>query len=74
MPTGRNHVGAAVLDGDLIVTGGRPGPVNGGQTTVESYDPKQQKWSPLAPLATARSGHAAVVAGGRLVVFGGEEA
>jgi Kelch motif len=27
----------------------------------------------LAPLGTARSGHAAVVAGGRLVVLGGEE-
>ena len=39
MPTGRNHVGAAVLDGDLVVTGGRPGDVNGGLTTVERYDP-----------------------------------
>jgi len=73
MPTGRNHVAAAVLDGEMVVTGGRPGPVHGGQATVESYDPKRGRWSSLPPLATARSGHAAAVAGGRLVVLGGEE-
>ena len=73
MPTGRNHVGAAALDGRLVVTGGRPGPVTGSQTTVESYDPQRRRWRTLAPLSTARSGHAAVVAGGRLVVLGGEE-
>jgi N-acetylneuraminic acid mutarotase len=73
MPTGRNHVGTAALDGSLVVTGGRPGPVTGSQTTVESYDPERRRWRALAPLGTARSGHAAVVAGGRLVVLGGEE-
>ena len=39
MPTGRNHVGAAVFKGGLVVTGGRPGPVHGGLATVERYDP-----------------------------------
>ena len=73
MPTGRNHVGAAALRGDLVVTGGRPGDVNGGMTTVERFDPKRRRWSSLPPLGTARSGHAAVVTRGRLVVFGGEE-
>ncbi len=73
MPTGRNHVGAAVLDGDLVVTGGRPGDVNGGLTTVEAYDRRARRWSTLAPLATARSGHATVTVSGKLVVFGGEE-
>ncbi len=73
MPTGRNHVGAAVLDGEVVVTGGRPGEIHGGQTTVESYDPAKRRWTTLPSLGTARSGHAAVAAAGRLVVFGGEE-
>ena len=75
MPTGRNHVGAAVLAADLVVTGGRPGDVNGGLTasTEGERDPAADRWSSLPPLGTARSGHAAVVTRGRLVVFGGEE-
>jgi N-acetylneuraminic acid mutarotase len=77
MPTGRNHVGAARLKRTMVVTGGRPGDVNGGLTTVESYDPGRDRWSVLPPLATARSGHAAVAVGGlrggRIVVLGGEE-
>ena len=73
MPSGRNHVGYAVLEGELVVTGGRPGPTHGGQATVESYDPKRRRWSGLAPMPTARSGHSATVAAGKLVVFGGEE-
>ncbi len=77
MPTGRNHVGAAIFKGGLVVTGGRPGPVNGGMTTVERYDPVRDRWSALPDLSTARSGHATVTVGGRLggriVVFGGEE-
>jgi N-acetylneuraminic acid mutarotase len=73
MPTGRNHVGGAILAGRLYVTGGRPGPVNGGQTTVESYSIKARRWRTEPPLAVARSGHATVAAAGGLVAFGGEE-
>ena len=73
MPTGRNHIGAAALGDRIFVTGGRPGPVHGGLTTVERYDVRRDRWAPAAPLATARSGHAAVAVRGRLVVFGGEE-
>ena len=73
MPTGRNHVGAAVLRGGLVVTGGRPGPVHGGLATVERYDPRRKRWTSLPDMNTARSGHATVTVGGRIVVFGGEE-
>ena len=73
MPSGRNHVGYALLEGELVVTGGRPGPTHGSQATVESYDPERRRWSELAPMPTARSGHSATVATGKLVVFGGEE-
>ena len=41
---------------------GGPAPVNGGQTTVERYDPAARAGRTLPPLATARSGHAAVAA------------
>ena len=34
---------------------------------------RRDRWSAVASLATARSGHATVAARGRLVVFGGEE-
>ena len=40
---------------------------------VESYEPGRERWTSLPDLTTARSGHAAVASGGRLVVFGGEE-
>lgn len=73
MPSGRNHVGYAVLQGALVVTGGRPGPTHGSQATIESYDPDRRRWSTLAPMPTARSGHSAAVVSGRLVVLGGEE-
>ena len=74
MPTGRNHLAAGVLiDREIIVTGGRPGPIHGNLDTVESYDVKKERWRTLPPLRTARSGHAAVSMGGLVVVFGGEE-
>lgn len=74
MPTGRNHIAAGVLvDREMIVTGGRPGPIHGNLDTVESYDAKRDRWRTLPPLGTARSGHAAVSQGGLLAVFGGEE-
>jgi serine/threonine-protein kinase PknK len=78
MPTGRNHVGATYFKRGLVVTGGRPGPVHGGLTTVEYYQPRTRSWERWPPLGVARSGHAAVAIGraplgGRVVVFGGEE-
>ena len=66
-----------MFKGGLVVTGGRPGPINGGLTTVERYDPRRDRWSKLPDLRTARSGHATLTVGGRrggrIVVFGGEE-
>jgi hypothetical protein len=78
MPTGRNHVGATYFKRGLVVTGGRPGPVHGGLTTVEYYQPQTRSWESWPPLGVARSGHATVAIGraplgGRVVVFGGEE-
>jgi len=38
----------------------------------EAYDPAADRWVPRAPLPTARSGIAAAVLGGRIIVVGGE--
>ena len=42
--------------------------------TVTRYDPVGDAWQAVAPMATGRAGHAAAVHGGRLYVFGGEDA
>ena len=39
---------------------------------TRAYDPATDRWQPGAPLPTARSGIAASVLGGRIVVVGGE--
>ena len=36
------------------------------------YEPATAKWTPRNPLPTARSGHGAVLVGGRIFVMGGE--
>ncbi len=74
LEVGRNHVAGAVSGGTIYAIGGRPGPINGGLRTVESWRPGAERWRRAAPLATARSGAVAVtVNGGDIVVFGGEE-
>jgi N-acetylneuraminic acid mutarotase len=71
LPTPRNHLGAAVLDGKIHVVGGR---VGGDMelTAHEVYDPGTASWSPAPALPTGRSGIAVVALAGRLYVFGGE--
>jgi N-acetylneuraminic acid mutarotase len=71
MPTPRNHLGAAVLDGRIHVVGGRVG--RDMELTVhEIYDPGTASWSAGPALPTGRSGIAVVAFAGRLYVFGGE--
>lgn len=76
LATRRNAAAAAVLDGKLYVIGGRaPGIRATDQTSlasVEVYDPATDTWRAGPDLPAARSGAAAVVAGGRLYVLGGE--
>jgi N-acetylneuraminic acid mutarotase len=71
MPTSRNHLGAAAVDGRIHAVGGR---VDGDMelTTHEIYDPSTDAWSAGPPLPTGRSGIAVVSHGGRIYVFGGE--
>jgi hypothetical protein len=75
-------VAVLLRNGKVLVTGGVTTDV-GGQldaavlfgnplATTELYDPVSKTWSPGAPMATGRVGHAmAVVADGRVLVVGG---
>ena len=75
-PTTINHASAVGLDGLLYVIGGQTNA--GGRrdkaryiAAVHSYDPKTGKWTPRAPMPTARSAMAHEVIDGKLYVAGG---
>ena len=63
----------AALDGRLYAIGGRiDGSYSRNLAVNESYDPAADAWQPRAPLPTARSGIAASVLNGNIIVVGGE--
>ena len=76
MPTGRNHFGAAVVDGRIYAIGGRLGSVFIVRSTntniVEEYDIARNRWQTSAPMPTARSGISVNVYKGLIFVGGGE--
>ncbi|KAK6009475.1 kelch repeat protein [Ostertagia ostertagi] len=55
MSTQRKYLGTAVIDDCLYAVGGRDGS-NCPLSSVEKYDPRNNKWTPLAPMNNARSG------------------
>ena len=57
MSTARKHVGLAAMRGKLYAVGGCD---DQGDTiaTAEAYDPQHDRWEAVAPMASARSGHA----------------
>ena len=70
MPTARQHVGAAVLDGKLYVLGGRDGRSDA-IDVAERYDPRTDRWETLPPLPKAAGGLESVTIGGTVVTIGG---
>ena len=73
VPTARDHLAAAAMDGRLYAVGGRiDGNYSRNLASTEAYDPATGRWEQRAPLPTARSGIAAAVLEGRMFVFGGE--
>jgi N-acetylneuraminic acid mutarotase len=70
MPTPREGMGVAVLNGILYAVGGRASSV-GTVGTVEAYNPRTNTWTTKAPLPTPRAGLAVVAAGDILYAFGG---
>lgn len=69
MPSGREHLGAAYLDGVVYAAAGRMG---GGGDAFEAYDTRTRQWTTLPDLPTPRSGVAMVAFQGQLYVVGGE--
>src|SRR5690606_10166580 len=70
MPTAREHLASAVIDGRIYVVGGRR--VNFNFATLEVYSPETDSWATLPAMPTPRGGIAAAALRGKLYVFGGE--
>ncbi|AXQ30871.1 kelch repeat-containing protein [Solimonas sp. K1W22B-7] len=69
LPTAREHVAGAAVDGRFYAIGGRSGELHG---EVEAYDPRTRQWQARAALPTPRGGGAAGVVNGRIIMVGGE--
>jgi N-acetylneuraminic acid mutarotase len=70
MPTARQEVAVAALDGRVYVIGGL-GPGGEPSALVEAYDPATNRWETRAPLPLPLHHPGAAVAAGRLFVIGG---
>ena len=70
MRFGRNHCGAAFINGKFYVVGGRRRFI--AFDTNEVYDPQTDTWATQAPMPTARAGIGVAAVNGELFVFGGE--
>ncbi len=72
-PLAVHHVAGAALGGRLYLAGGRTDPEASSDAFL-SYDPRSRSWERLPPLpAGPLSSIGAVAAGGRIVVFGGDD-
>ena len=72
LPVGLTHASAAVLDGQVIVVGGRRA-VSGNQTNaILAIDPTTGRVRVAGRLPTPLSDAAVAASGGRIVVAGGE--
>jgi Kelch motif len=69
IPTEREHLGAAALDGMVYAVGGRLGANLG---TAEVFDPAADAWSTVADLPAPRSGIAVVALAAAIHLLGGE--
>ena len=73
IPTRRDHLSAASDGRSVLTVGGRflqPGALS---AALERFDPAAGTWERLPAMPTARGGQGAALAGGRLVVAGGED-
>ena len=73
MPRQRDHFQAVFAGDRLLVTGGRNRDIGKEIADTDAYDVGERRWvTGLAPLPTPRGGFGAVVAGGDMLVIGGE--
>ncbi len=78
MGTPRDNPGSAVLDGRLLVFGGRTRLpdgtlVEGELTTTESFDPATGAWTERAPMPTGRRAMVVAILGDTALLIGGEQ-
>lgn len=76
LPAGRAAAGAAVLDGVLYVAGGYLAVGNDEEVTATAlaYEPRLRRWTPIAPLPSARGRLRLAAVGGYLYAIGGQNA
>jgi N-acetylneuraminic acid mutarotase len=75
MPTARDHLASAVVDGKIYAIGGRQPeepPLFRDLDVNEAYDPSHDRWLLLEALPSSRSGLGADVVDGNVYVIGGE--
>ncbi len=72
LPEPTDHAAGGVIDGRLVVAGGRSGPIGSHRPDTWIYDPDADAWSEGPAMPTGRGGAAGAVLGGSLYVFGGE--
>ena len=70
MPSARQEISTAVLNGRIFVIGGYNSSGNS-TDTVEVFDPTNSQWSSAAPLPIVTNHNAAAVAAGKLYALGG---
>ena len=73
MPTARHHISSTIVDGAILVVGGRVTEVPSNLDTNEKYYPKNNSWVELSPMPTKRSGVASVTIDRNVYVMGGEK-
>jgi N-acetylneuraminic acid mutarotase len=73
LPTGRAATSAAGLDGVLYVAGGLidDDPDEHATDSVLAFDPREERWSPVASMLNPRARHRLVAAEGHLYAIGG---
>ena len=71
MPTPREHLSSAVVDGKMFVIGGRQTTVESSLSANEVYEPLKDNWTRLEPMPTARAGHSVTAVNGTVFAFGG---
>jgi N-acetylneuraminic acid mutarotase len=71
-PRPREHLAATALGGRVYAIGGRRAGYDTNLATVESYDPRTNRWLRLPDLPSPRGGTGAAAIAGRIVSVGGE--
>jgi N-acetylneuraminic acid mutarotase len=72
VPTPRDHLVAAAVNGLVYAIGGRPLNPDRNYNIVEAYDPTSDHWTRRAAMPSRRGGLAAAVLAGTIHVVGGE--